>query len=421
LRTALELKRLDSVARSPLYAHFNETLTGVASIRAYGCAQAFLKENASRLDKANRVYIPIVTAYRWLSVRLELCGTLMIASTALLGVLSVSSNSTSEQNALAALAISMALSITNTLSWSVRVSTEVESNMNAVERIKEYEELQTESAHYIPHSSPDKAWPTEGRVTLKNVSMKYREDTPLVLKGLTIDIAPGEKVGVVGRTGAGKSSLMTLLFRLVEPCDGSIIVDGVDVTNIGLNDLRSRISIVQQDPTLFIGTARYNLDPPGKKSDAELWTALEQVGLKKAVEALGGLDSELAEGGENMSVGERQLLCMARALLRNSKIIILDEATASVDMETDKALQETIRSSFSSCTVLTIAHRLNTIIDYDRILVMKDGIAAEFDTPAELLRSKPNGVFATLLKETGPSTCSTLTKKAFEVEKQKQS
>ncbi|CAK9253360.1 unnamed protein product, partial [Sphagnum jensenii] len=265
---------------------------------------------------------------------------------------------------------------------------------------KEDMELMKEIADYYNEmTKPNPKWPQKGEIKFSNYSTKYREGLDLVLNKITLKVNQSEKVGIVGRTGAGKSSLTLALFRLIEPVDGTIFIDNVDVTTLGLYDLRSRLTIIPQDPVLFTGTLRINLDPFDQFSDTEIWNALELAHLKNFVNSLEKcLNYQISEGGENLSVGQRQLVCLARALLRKSKILILDEATAAVDMETDDLIQETIRKEFSKSTIVTIAHRLNTIIDYDRVIVMNAGEIAEFDTPKALL-SNSNSIFSSMAKD----------------------
>jgi len=299
----------------------------------------------------------------------------------------------------AGLALSFAVQNAGVFQITVRLMAEVEARFTSAERIIQYvDELYEEAAAIVPGKRPAKEWPQYGRVQFVNFSMRYRENLPLVLKNVTLDFKPQEKVGIVGRTGSGKSSLGVGLFRLVEPATGYIDIDGVNCHEIGLFDMRSKLAIIPQDPVLFIGTVRYNLDPFEIYSDSQIWNALEQCYMKKAIKSLPeGLEAPVIENGENFSVGERQLMCMARALLRNSKVLMLDEATAAIDTETDSLIQVTIREAFKECTMLTIAHRLNTVLTCDRILVMSDGEVAEFDTPATLI-AKPNGMFASMLK-----------------------
>jgi len=281
--------------------------------------------------------------------------------------------------------------------------------MNAVERLHHYAaELQVEAPAVIPDNRPADSWPSSGAIKIRNLEMRYRPELPLVLRNLSLDIQGGEKIGVVGRTGAGKSSIMMALFRLVEPSNGTMEIDGVDICKLGLFDLRTRLAIIPQDPILFSGTIRSNLDPFNKRTDQELWEVLERSDLKTYVASCeGGLDSQVTEFGENLSVGQRQLLCLARAMLTHARVIIMDEATASVDVATDMMLQKAIRVDFAQSTVLTIAHRLNTVIDYSRVLVLDHGEIKEFDTPANLL-SRPDSVFSSMVDETGPTNAALL-------------
>ncbi|XP_029825767.2 multidrug resistance-associated protein 1 [Ixodes scapularis] len=395
IATSRQLKRLESVTRSPIYTHFSETLSGVSTIRAYGAQERFVLESNHRVDYNQMCYYPSTISNRWLAVRLEFCGNLIVLFAALFSVF----GSQALDGGTVGLSLSYALSITATMNWMVRMSCEFETNIVAVERIMEYTRSPTEAAWEVPESKPALDWPMGGQVQFADYSTRYREGMDLVIKDITVSINAGEKVGVVGRTGAGKSSLMLSLFRIVEPAKGTIFIDGVDVTKIGLHDLRSKLTIIPQDPILFSGTLRTNLDPFGEKSDTELWSALELSHLKAFVSGLDkGLEYQVAEGGENLSVGQRQLVCLARALLRKSKVLVLDEATAAVDMETDSLIQQTIRKEFTGCTVLTIAHRLNTIMDYDRILVLEQGRVAEFDTPSNLLANE-SSIFYSMSKD----------------------
>ncbi|CAH3186583.1 unnamed protein product [Porites evermanni] len=265
----------------------------------------------------------------------------------------------------------------------------LETELVSVERVKEYSVIDTEAEWIKPDNRPPDDWPNTGGVVIEEFDLRYREGLPLVLRQINCDIKPGEKIGVVGRTGAGKSSLTLALFRILERAGGRILIDGIDIASIGLQDLRSRLTIIPQEPVLFCGSIRFNLDPFNKHSDDELWTVMEVSHLKSFVSGLNdGLQHKITEGGENLSVGQRQLLCLARALLRDSKVLVLDEATAAVDLETDDLIQQTIRREFADRTVFTIAHRLNTIMDYDRILVLDNGVIFEFDTPEKLLKQE---------------------------------
>ncbi|XP_077529739.1 multidrug resistance-associated protein 1-like [Haemaphysalis longicornis] len=395
IATSRQLKRLESISRSPIYIHFSETVSGSSSIRAYGASDRFVARSNELTDINHSSYFPSLAASRWLSIRLEFLGYSIVFIAALLAVLTRETLSPG----LAGLSVSYALTVTGTLNMLVRATTDTETNLVAVERCFEYMQTPQEAAWERPDFKPDNMWPTAGRVVFDNYSTRYRDDLELVLKGISCDVSPGEKVGIVGRTGAGKSSLTLSLFRLIEAAGGAICIDGVDISYLGLHDLRSKLTIIPQDPVLFSGTLRSNLDPFDKLSDEELWRALEHSHLKEFVTGLEmGLQHNITEGGDNISVGQRQLVCLARALLRKSRILILDEATAAVDMETDDLIQATIRREFSDCTIITIAHRLNTVLDYDRIMVLDRGDIVEFDAPRELLKQE-SSVFYQLAKD----------------------
>ncbi|KAG2386093.1 hypothetical protein C9374_002539 [Naegleria lovaniensis] len=402
--TSRELKRLDSISRSPLFAHFGETLTGVATIRAYRRQEDFMRENEKLLDRNNRAYFAQLVSQRWLAFRLELVGAMIVLFAALSGVIGGSSS------AMAGLTLTYALSLTSTASWLVRCAVEAEAAMNSVERVLYYcEEIPQEAPKSIESTKPPEDWPQKGEIELRNVYLKYREELDFVLRDLSLHINPRDKVGIIGRTGCGKSTLMLALFRITEISQGQIIIDGVDVGQIGLHDLRKKLAIIPQDPVMFSGTLRFNLDPFNEFEDYQIWQALERAHIKEKVLNLEGqLDAKVAEYGENFSLGERQLFCVARAILRKTKILIMDEATASVDIHTDALLQQTVRTEFSDRTVLTVAHRLNTIIDSDRILGLKAGEVAEFDSPKNLLTRQEPSIFASLIEETGKANASYL-------------
>jgi len=283
----------------------------------------------------------------------------------------------------------------------VRMSTEVETNLVSVERCTQYSNIIIEAPPIIESFRPPPNWPTQGAISIHSLRFKYRNDLPFVLNDISCEIKPREKIGIVGRTGAGKSSLMLALFRLVELDSGRIVIDEIDISQLGLDDLRSRLSIIPQDPTLFTGTVRSNLDPFNEHTDEELWEVLIATGIKTQIEQMEkGLLEAITEFGENLSVGTRQLVCLARAILRRSKVLVMDEATANVDFETDALIQDTIRKEFKNVTVLTIAHRINTILDYDRVMVLSEGSIAEFDTPVALL-DNPESIFSSLAKQSG--------------------
>ncbi|XP_041776328.1 multidrug resistance-associated protein 1 isoform X8 [Anopheles merus] len=395
--TSRQLKRLESVSRSPIYSHFGETIQGVQTIRAYSVQDRFILESDEKVDGNQLCYCPSIIANRWLAVRLEMVGNLIILFAALFAVLGRETMNAG----LVGLSVSYALQITQTLNWLVRMTSDVETNIVAVERIKEYGETKQEAAWELPNSTLPRDWPEQGMVEFRDFQVRYREGLELVLRGISFTVNGGEKVGIVGRTGAGKSSLTLALFRIIESAGGSIVIDGQDISQLGLHALRSRLTIIPQDPVLFSGTLRINLDPFNAHSDDDIWKALEHAHLKSFVKGLtAGINHEVTEGGENLSVGQRQLICLARALLRKTKVLILDEATAAVDLETDDLIQRTIRTEFKDCTVLTIAHRLNTIMDSDKVIVLDKGQIVEFAPPAELLQSK-NSAFYSMAKDAG--------------------
>ncbi|XP_039546373.1 canalicular multispecific organic anion transporter 1 isoform X1 [Pimephales promelas] len=393
--TSRQLRRLDSVSRSPIYSHFGETVSGLSVIRAYGHQQRFLKQNEDTIDQNLKSVYPWIVSNRWLAMRLESLGNLVVFFSALFAVISRDSLN----SGLVGLSISYALNVTQTLNWLVRMTSELETNIVAVERVSEYTEIKNE-APWVTSNRPPDDWPSGGKIRFENYKVRYRPELELILHGITCDIESTEKIGIVGRTGAGKSSLTNCLFRIIEASEGRIIIDGIDISTLGLHDLRSRLTIIPQDPVLFSGTLRMNLDPFLKFSDEEIWSVLELAHLKDYVRGLpAGLQHEVSEGGENLSLGQRQLLCLARALLRKSRILILDEATAAVDLETDDLIQSTIRREFSHCTVLTIAHRLNTILDSSRVMVLDSGKIVEFDSPSTLLHKQ--GHFYSMAKDAG--------------------
>ncbi|KAF6122856.1 ATP binding cassette subfamily C member 1 [Phyllostomus discolor] len=391
-----QLKRLESVSRSPVYSHFNETLLGVSVIRAFAEQERFIHQSDLKVDENQKAYYPSIVANRWLAVRLECVGNCIVLFATLFAVISRHSLSAG----LVGLSVSYSLQVTAYLNWLVRMSSEMETNIVAVERLKEYSETEKEAPWRIEEMAPSSTWPEVGGVEFRDYSLRYREDLDMVLKHINITINGGEKVGIVGRTGAGKSSLTLGLFRINESAEGEIIIDNVNIAKIGLHDLRFKITIIPQDPVLFSGSLRMNLDPFSQYSDEEVWTSLELAHLKNFVSGLPDkLNHECAEGGENLSIGQRQLVCLARALLRKTKILVLDEATAAVDLETDDLIQSTIRTQFDDCTVLTIAHRLNTIMDYTRVIVLDKGEIRECGSPSDLLQQR--GLFYSMAKDAG--------------------
>ncbi|KAJ7728028.1 multidrug resistance-associated ABC transporter [Mycena olivaceomarginata] len=400
-RSSVETKRLDSLMRSALYASYTETLTGLATIRAYREQEPAIKSAEHGLDLENRAYFMTITLQLWLALRLDFFGNILIFGIALFAA---GFRNTVNPSRIGVV-LSYALTITQVFSQIVAFFAENEQNMNSVERLIAYAELPGEGAAATLEDPPN-SWPDRGEIIFKNVDMSYREGLPLVLKGVTFTLRPGEKVGIVGRTGAGKSSLVQALFRMVELQTGEITIDGYNTRNIGLDVLRHSLALVPQDSVLFLGTLRENLDPQATKTDAELISVLQRAWLlpregdplNSTADSKFSLDSTIGDEGSNYSAGEKQLLALCRALVKNSRIIILDEATSSVDVETDAKLQRTIRTEFATSTLLCIAHRLNTIAYYDRIVVMDQGEVAEFDTVLGLY-DKEDSIFRSLCNE----------------------
>ncbi|GAB9470861.1 Atp-binding protein [Globisporangium polare] len=396
IKTSRELQRLDSISRSPIFALLSETLDGLPTIRAYGVENKFMGRNQLLLDKNQRAYFLNFSVNCWLALRLEFVGTVIASGAALAAVLAHGTNG-AQGTAFAGLvgvSLTYAFSVTQSLNWTVRMISQLQTQMISVERIKTYSEMPMEGAlESRADQKPSFDWPTSGKIAFNQVSLRYRPGLPRVLRGLTFSVNAQEKIGIVGRTGAGKSSLIVALMRLTELDAGNIVIDGVDISKIGLHDLRAKIAIIPQDPVLFSGSVRSNLDPFDQFSDEQIWTSVKRAQLDKAVSSL---EDVVDEKGSNFSVGERQLLSIARALLKRSKVILMDEATASIDTETDRKIQQSTREEFRDCTCLTIAHRINTILDADRILVMEKGTVAEFGPPGEL-QKKHNGIFKSLV------------------------
>ncbi|ORZ00014.1 P-loop containing nucleoside triphosphate hydrolase protein [Lobosporangium transversale] len=428
-----DLKRLNSISKSPILNHFNESLNGVATIRAYGFEKRFQTRNLVNLDDNNRTFFLLWATNRWLHWRVDITGALVSFSAGML----VLRNWESIAPGWAALSLSYSLMFTLNIVWIIRVYAENEMNMNAVERVSEYMDIEEEPPAIIEGSRPPASWPHSGEITINHLTVRYAPDTPDVLKDVSVKIKAGEKVGVVGRTGSGKSTFAISLFRFMDPTSGSICIDGIDISKIGLQDLRSNLTIIPQDPILFKGTLRSNLDPFGEREDQELWEALRRSHLipveaakRQGTEALISdrdtanpssssqspapsvkgsqsdtdvivdpskitLDTSVKENGSNFSQGQRQLIALARALVRQPKIIIMDEATASVDFETDIKIQNTIREEMADATMVTIAHRIRTIADFDRVLVLDQGKVVEYDKPYTLMR-KEGGIFKSM-------------------------
>ncbi|XP_045666907.1 ATP-binding cassette sub-family C member 4 isoform X1 [Ursus americanus] len=409
LETSRDVKRLESTTRSPVFSHLSSSLQGLWTIRAYKAEERFQELFDAHQDLHSEAWFLFLTTSRWFAVRLDAICAIFVVVVAF-GSLILAKTVDAGQ---VGLALSYALTLMGMFQWCVRQSAEVENMMISVERVLEYTDLEKE-APWEYQNRPPPNWPQDGTIVFDNVNFTYSLDGPLVLKHLTVLIKSREKVGIVGRTGAGKSSLISALFRLSEP-EGRIWIDKILTTEIGLHDLRKKMSIIPQEPVLFTGTMRKNLDPFNEHTDEELWNALTEVQLKEAIEDLPGkLDTELAESGSNFSVGQRQLVCLARAILRKNQILIIDEATANVDPRTDELIQKKIREKFAQCTVLTIAHRLNTIIDSDKIMVLDSGRLKEYDEPYVLLQNEES-LFYKMVQQLGKAEAAALTETAKQV------
>uniref|UniRef100_A0A8C5LFT0 ATP-binding cassette sub-family C member 10 n=1 Tax=Jaculus jaculus TaxID=51337 RepID=A0A8C5LFT0_JACJA len=389
-----ELRRLGSLTLSPLYTHLADTLMGLPVLRAAGATYRFEEENQQLLELNQRCQFASCAATQWLDIRLQLMGAAVVSAIAVIAL--VQHQQGLANPGLVGLSLSYALSLTGLLSGLVSSFTQTEAMMVSVERLEEYScDLPQE-----PRGQPLQqgiGWLTQGSVEFQDVVLVYRPGLPNALDGVTFCVQPGEKLGIVGRTGSGKSSLFLVLFRLLEPSAGRVLLDGVDTSQLELAELRSQLAIIPQEPFLFSGSVRENLDPQGLHEDRALWQVLEQCHLSEVIVSVGGLDGKLGEGGRSLSLGQRQLLCLARALLTDAKILCIDEATASVDQKTDQLLQQTICKRFANKTVLTIAHRLNTILNSDRVLVLQAGKVVELDSPAAL-RNQPHSLFQQLLQ-----------------------
>ncbi|KAK8112179.1 ABC transporter [Apiospora kogelbergensis] len=445
LRASRDLKRLESVNRSPLFQQFGETLSGVTTIRAYGDERRFIRENLTKINTQARPFIYLWAANRWLAFRTDVLGDLVAFFAGVFVIFSLGKIEASS----AGLSLSYAITFSENMLWLVRLYAMNEQNMNSVERVKEYLDVEQEAEPINEKNRPPANWPAHGSVEFISYSTRYRSDLDPVLRKVTFKINPLEKVGVVGRTGAGKSSLTLALFRALEAEEGKILLDDIDIGMIGLKDLREAITIVPQDPTLFTGTIRTNLDPFDLYTDEEIFDALRRVQLigpnetpvtpvttvalasePAASDSSNGpppsptatnknlfldLSSAVSESGSNLSQGQRQLLCLARAMLKNPKLLIMDEATASIDYATDSKIQGTIRELQS--TTITIAHRLATIVDYDKVLVLDHGELVEYGDPYELLK-KPEGSFRSMCETSGDmDTLLKAAKKAFEAKR----
>ncbi|CAM6129988.1 unnamed protein product [Calypogeia fissa] len=391
-----ELTRLDAVTKAPIIDHFSETVAGFTTIRSFCKQDQFSEVNVNRVNGNLRMDFHNNGANEWLGFRLEMIGTIVLCFTALLLVTLPRSIVNPD---LVGLSLSYGFALNLSLYWVVLLACQVENKMVAVERIGQYTHIPSEAPLVVEDSRPSPEWPQKGTIVLHDLKLRYRPDTPLVLKGLSLTVRGGESVGVVGRTGSGKSTLLQALFRLVEPAGGRIFIDSVDISTLGLSDLRSKLGIIPQEPTLFQGTVRTNIDPLGIYSDEQIWEGLRKCQLADIIEDKPEkLDYEVADDGDNWSVGQKQLFCLGRALLKRSRILFLDEATASVDAQTDAIIQRTVREEFKDCTVISIAHRIPSVMDSDKVLVLDAGQVKEYDSPSNLLQ-RQNSLFTSLVRE----------------------
>jgi ABC-type multidrug transport system fused ATPase/permease subunit len=379
ISSSRQIKRLDMISKSPIFSHFSETVTGAASVRAFGAAERFTEESERLVAANNQCLFLSLCSNRWLGLRLESLGNLVILGASLLAVLGRQHLSPG----MAGLSVTYSLMVTETLNWLVRMVCALETNAVSLERIFQYSGEGEEAAwETVGDEAAEAGWPGAGQLEVKDLTVRYRPDLQPVLRDISLVLRPGERVGVVGRTGAGKSSLTLALWRVLEAEAGSITLDGVNLATLGLQRLRRALTIIPQDPVLFSASLRFNLDPGSEHTDTRILECLQLAGLGEAGR---DLDKEVQERGENFSVGQRQLICLARALLRSSRLLVLDEATAAVDPATDAVVQRTVREHFKHCTVITIAHRLHTVLDSDRVVVLDAGRVGEEGPPAELL------------------------------------
>ncbi|VAI82659.1 unnamed protein product [Triticum turgidum subsp. durum] len=396
LASAKELMRINGTTKSALANHLGESIAGAITIRAFEEEDRFFAKNLDLVDKNASPYFYNFASTEWLIQRLEIMSAAVLSFSAF--VMALLPQGTFSPG-FVGMALSYGLSLNMSFVFSIQNQCNLANQIISVERVNQYMDIQSEAAEVVEENRPSPDWPQDGNVELRDLKIRYREDAPLVLHGITCRFEAGNKIGIVGRTGSGKTTLIGALFRLVEPAEGKIIIDSVDISTIGLHDLRSRLGIIPQDPTLFQGTVRYNLDPLGQFSDQQIWEVLDKCQLLEAVqEKEQGLDSHVVEDGSNWSMGQRQLFCLGRALLRRCRILVLDEATASIDNATDAVLQKTIRTEFKYCTVITVAHRIPTVMDCDMVLAMSDGKVVEYDKPTKLMETE-GSLFRKLVNE----------------------
>ena len=428
-----EIKRLDGISRSPILSLLTETLDGLATVRAYGKEETFCDNSKLLIDNNTKAYFSFIACSRWLGFHLDVIVTVLLL-VASFGAVIAKDLGASVNSDLLAVGLLYVIQLSGLFQWCIRQSCEVENMMTSVERVLGFTELPSEPPLY--GSLVETKWPDKGHIKAHQLECRYRSDLEPVIKKIDLEIYPGQKVGIVGRTGAGKSTIVAALLRLVDISHGSITMDGKDICEVGLHELRPKISVIPQTPFLFSGKLRDNLDPFGKYTDEEIWSAIDASGTitRKIVEKIDGhLSGIVEESGGNFSVGERQLLCLARAVLSKNKIIIMDEATANLDNETDAAVQESIRRNFADSTVIIIAHRLQTIMDCNQVIVMSHGTVAEAGHPYNLLtkyfgnqmgssfssiklndsKAPPRESLAGMVQETGPIMTTFLSKMAY--------
>ncbi|KAJ4782162.1 ABC transporter C family member 8 [Rhynchospora pubera] len=394
--SARELVRINGTTKAPVMNYASESMLGVVTIRAFGATERFVRTSLGLIDQDASLFFHTIASLEWVLLRVEMLQSITIITSSLF-LIFVPHGSIAP--GFMGLCLSYSLTLTAAQVFLTRYYSSLEHYIISVERIKQYMHIPPEPPAVIEACRPSPSWPSQGNIELQNLMVKYRPNAPFVLKGITCTFRARDKVGVVGRTGSGKSTLISSLFRLVDPAGGKILIDNLDICSIGLKDLRTKLSIIPQEPTLFRGTVRTNLDPLGLHSDHEIWEVLEKCQLKSTISSLPTLlDSPVSDDGENWSAGQRQLFCLGRVLLRKNKILVLDEATASIDSATDAVLQKVIKREFASCTVITIAHRVPTVTDSDMVLVLSYGKLEEYDKPSRLMERK-NSAFSKLVQE----------------------
>ncbi|URE02964.1 ABC transporter transmembrane region [Musa troglodytarum] len=396
ISTAREVSRLIGVCSAPVIQHFAESMSGSISVRSFGQEKEFVNTNYNLTNDISRLQFHNTGAMQWLCFRLDMLSTLTFAFSL---IFLISMPEGVIDPGIAGLAVTYGLSLNMIQTWFIWNLCSLENEIISVERILQYTNIPSEPPLVIDESRPDHIWPSKGEIDLLNLQVRYGLNMPFILRGLTCTLPGGKKIGIVGRTGSGKSTLVQTIFRIIDPTVGHIFIDGIDISTIGLHDLRSRLSIIPQDPIMFEGTVRNNLDPLEEYTDEQIWEALDccQLGEEIRNKEL-KLDSEVTENGENWSVGQRQLVCLGRVILRKSKILVLDEATASVDTTTDIIIQKTLRQQFSESTVIMIAHRITSVIDSDIVILLDNGMIVENDSPTKLLENK-SSLFAKLVFE----------------------